>query len=175
MATSKDWFAGLGKGASFGDRMTAVRQAHGKGASRWIAGQAGVSQRTAQRWLAGTQQPSKTTAARLGKLSKSADRRIVAARLRKIRTVTPGHVGVVSKSDGRPDGYRHLRQSLNVSPVMDAVADAWMSGDESRAQSLFDDAVMATYGGEAADYREGLAGTLGISDYRDDFQFTEDK
>lgn len=166
---SGDWMRSKSRGASFGEWMTGVRQHHGREASKWLSEKLGVSRRTAQRYLAGSQQPSAKTGKRLNRVKASApiSRQVAANRIAGVRRVNCGTASVVSKSDGTPDGIRRLNEVDLPPGVMEQIAELYRQGEDAEAEAMFDDAVMAIYGGDPADDREGLASVLGVTNYED--------
>lgn len=66
----------------------AIREAHGKRATRWLADQAGISMRSAQRWM------SDTPASRASTLIRLAQGAVIAQRMKNATHVTVGEVRV---------------------------------------------------------------------------------
>lgn len=163
-----EWFSQLGT-SDFAGAMTAVRTEHGRGASRWLASRAGVSQRTAQRWMAGTQKPGKAAHQAVQQIRHGQQRRAAGERLRQITTVDVGEVAVDAGTgdDASPDGYRKPSGRLDIGSAMDLIAATYERGDDSEAERLFGVAVIAAYGGEEPTDDSGLASVLHITDYRD--------
>lgn len=159
----------LGRPLNWREALSAIRAEHGKGTSRFLAGELGVSMRTAQRWQAGAQVPS-TRDNRQGALSGVAKRDYVAAQaLRRASTVTVGHVKVDSRSSGQPDGSRPVG-TLLVDPLMRAelanVANLLENGQHEAAGDALSDALLGGYSAQRArDARHIAPGVLTIRDY----------
>jgi hypothetical protein len=119
------------------EAVAAIRDQHGRGATRYVTGARGVGPRQAQRYLAGRGLSGRTAAnrmrrealvraaggparakvedaaTRLGRVQRQvmarAPRARVAARiLRKARLVDVGRARVASRSSGREDGFRRV-------------------------------------------------------------------
>lgn len=169
---SRTWMRRFGRDASFDDLLAAARAEHGTRASTWLAARLQVSQRTAQRYLAGTQRPSRRTAGRIANVRRAVGRRAAAAQIRRVRTVNVGRVPVYDLSGGVGDGYRTIG-TVDVTAVMDRVADLYEQGRDEEAEELFDNAVIAAYAGESdISDDSGLASVLAVQDYRNGINYT---
>lgn len=121
------------------------RATHGRGASRHIAVEFGVSQRTAQRWLAGTQRPRNAEPLMAAAARDNAPQ-VRANVFRNASGVNVGTVQVLEKSPGK-------RSARNVGTVfcdLSSVADALDAGaSQQQAADMISDIVMAAYGTDA--------------------------
>jgi hypothetical protein len=147
---------------SLTDALSAIRTAHGKGSSRYLADTYGVSMRTAQRWLAGTQAPAESRRSQV-ESDPSAQRASTAQRIRSASAVNVGVAAVVSKSSGKADGSRNVGLRIadgRMHRDLERAANLYESGDDERAEEAFSDAIMRSYGaGEALqmdDFPDGL-------------------
>ncbi|WNV86644.1 hypothetical protein [Umezawaea sp. Da 62-37] len=133
----------------------AIRAEHGKTASRWLAAQAGISQRTARRWLSTDLPRSRTdTVARL------ANRLFTAAqRLRTAHSIDFGAVAVTY--DGHHEGTRHIGP-VPVDPALahdlHTVATHLETGSLAAAADALSVAALAAYS-------PGLEDTLAVDQY----------
>nr|WP_012476924.1 hypothetical protein [Streptomyces sp. 44030]ABC67356.1 putative DNA-binding protein [Streptomyces sp. 44030] len=142
----------LAQRAKIEDAQRAIRVAHGTGASRWVAEEAGISARTARRWLG-----SSPPAARAAVISALAARLIVAAQVMRRSTGTV-NVGTVSVSYDEDDqGSRYIGE---VEIDLDPIAGALEEQEEGYAGELFSTAVMEAY-------QPGLSDVLDIDAYTD--------
>jgi len=169
----------------------------GKGeAAKWLAGELGVSVRSAQRYLAVTtpgvkesQQPSRHTVteaverlrARIQREWDEADeahqRRQVADLLRAIRRIKPGKVKVrsVSRGKGRHghartgplDGTRTINRWVSVD--LSDVADLWEDRQDGEAAAALSDAIIDAYG--AAGDIDELSSSIRITGYPPDLDY----
>lgn len=136
--------------ASFGEALNSHRAEHGRGTSKWVAQEYGVSVRTAQRWLAGTQQPRAASVRQ--SVMAGADRSQVRIKaLRQVNSVDLGSAAMFDKSAGR--NVRRDLGSLEVdmSPVADLLE---RGGSEAEADALTAQIYEAAYfkGGLGDDY-----------------------
>jgi len=157
----------LGRAKDWTEAVTAIRQEHGSGTSRWISQNLGVSMRTAQRWQAGSQAPA---ASRRGSVQVAATPDFVAAgALRRASSVTVGHVKVDSKSTGRADGSRPVGTLLmdpQLRTELDQVAAHLEAGQLMDAEEKMSNALMGGYSAQRSrDARHIAPGVLAISDY----------
>lgn len=141
----------------------AIRAEHGKGATRWIAERAGISQRTARRWMSSAPPPTRAGAI----VALIAGEAIAAARIRTATHISVGAVAV--EYDGADEGTRVIGE-LDVTGFMDNELDncaaALEEGDWDAAADAFSDAVIAGYS-------EGLQDTLSVFDYQDGVSLSE--
>jgi hypothetical protein len=153
----------LARGVNVRHAQAAIRAAYGKSATRWIAEQAGVSQRTARRWMS-----SAPPAGRTGVIVALVPRE--AATAQRIRHAAGISVGTVAVSyDERDEGSRFIGD-LDVDTYMaselDAAADALEEGNWDAAADAFSNAVIAGYA-------DGLQDTLSVWDYGDGVVLSE--
>lgn len=148
--------------------MRSLRAEMGKGASKYIAGAAGVSQRTAERWIAKAEgrasQASTPKPMAQVNVVEQAKRYAAAKKLRAAQVVHAGRVEVAYADDGRNEGGRNvggLPVTGTLQTAMGAAADAVERGDYAAASELLDAGVMDAYGVPE--------GTLEVSDYLDGF------
>jgi hypothetical protein len=145
----------IARTASITYAQEAIRAEHGKGASRWLAQEAGISQRTARRWLSTSLPRSRTDV-----VARLANRlHIAARRLRAAESVDFGAVAVVY--DGQHEGTRHI------GPV--AVDDA-LARDLGTVAGYLETGSLAAAadamsGAALAAYSPGLEDTLAVEEY----------
>lgn len=134
------------------DAQRAIRVAHGSGASRWVAAEANIVERTGRRWLS-----SNPPASRIPVIVALADELIVAAQVMR-RSSGTLDVGRVSVSyDGHDQGTRDVGEvEIDLEPIADALEDR----DEGYAEELFSNAVMDAY-------QSGLSDALTVENYGD--------
>lgn len=146
-------FRSLGRAVDAREAIESLVAEHGRGTTRWIAEQLGVSQRTVQRWRKGTQSPRNTAG-----VARLADpNRVRVNALRNARAVSVGSVSVFSRSSGALDGSRNVGM---VGADFNVAADLLEQGaSEEEVQAAISDAVMDGYGGN------GFGEVLGIDDY----------
>lgn len=149
-------------------------------AAKWLAGELGVTVRSAERYLALGMQPTlhaRDAAERLkgrvraewAKADEETARQQVADLLRLIRHVEPGVVEVEDLSDPRMGGSRSIPGpplSVDLGPV----ADAWEDEDEDAAAQALSDAIMEAYGDRGSS--PNLHEHLSIVDYRDGIDYS---
>jgi hypothetical protein len=165
--------------------MDLARQVYGKGATRYLADQLGVTQRTAQRYLTGQHAPRRGgVRERLRALTAGTrttqqaemdlqHRKATAAHLRGIKTLWPPVITVVSRSSaGRPTHRRIGAPLTRVHAGLERVARLWEQGHQTRAQYALSDCVIARYAGEASDNAQGLAAILLVIDYPEGMDYT---
>lgn len=111
---------------------------HGRGTSRWLAQEYGVSQRTAQRWLAGTQRPRNASAVIAG----ADTRQIRISKLRQVSTARLGQVTIYEKSPRRRSVRNYGDVEVDMSPVADLLA---AGGSEAEADELARDIFTGAY------------------------------
>jgi hypothetical protein len=150
------------------------------GAARWLADEMGVSTRSAERYLAiatpgvkETQMPVRHAQVEAAERLKAeikaewdeedsaAQRQQIADLLRLISHVSPGKVGVQSRSGPQAGGSRSIGGELDVD--LDAVADAWEDDDEDLAAAELSDAIVSAYGQRGG--VDSLDDALRITDY----------
>lgn len=137
------------------DVQAAIRAAEGRGATRWVAAQAGISQRTARRWLSNNPPRSRVTAL-IGLIDTTS---IAAYRIRGAESISIGTVAVAY--DDQDEGSRNIGDLDVDSDMANALAhaaEALESGDWAAAEDWFSDAVIMGYS-------PGLEETLDIADY----------
>jgi hypothetical protein len=153
----------LSRTANVRHAQAALRAAYGKGATRWIAEQAGVSPRTARRWMSATP-PAGRVAVIIALLAGEA---IAAQRIRHAAGISVGTVAVAY--DERDEGSRFIGD-LDVDTYMaqelEAAANALEEGNWDAAADAFSDAVIAGYS-------DGLQDTLSVWDYGDGVVLSE--
>lgn len=135
----------------------AIRAAHGKGATRWVADMAGVSPRTARRWMSANP-PASRIVALLALLSPTD---LAAQQIRGASAIDVGAVAV--SYDDTDEGSRsigHLDVDEAMARELDAAAEALENGDLLSAEDAFSNAVMMGYA-------DGLQDTLTVADYAD--------
>jgi hypothetical protein len=154
--TPQETLRRLGGGDNWQAAMGFLRREHGKGTSRWLANQFGVSMRTAQKYLAGTQSPVYRKPDRATKIAALA----ASSRLRAARRIHVGRVSV--EYDGKAAGGRRI-DTMQVDDDMRAglasVADLLDAGDLDAAGGALSDAVLNGYG--------DLGETLDVTDFID--------
>ena len=161
------------------EAQAAIRDTHGRGASKWLAANAGIAQRTARRWL-GSSPPAarrdqitalgarnatpatrRAAAARADTSTRTAvaDRilpssRRAAATLRGTQgRVSPGRTSV--SYDGEPEGDRNIwTVDIDIQPVIDNLE----ADNSDAAADAFQDEILEAYGA-------GLSENLEISDF----------
>lgn len=162
MADFEQVVDGLARTAPVKAAQEALRQSYGKGASRWVAGEVGLSQRQAQRWLSADYPRS-----RAGQIMELVAASTIAAHVLRIAArVDPGSVGVYYKGNGRDEGSRNIdgfTPSTQVRVYLERAADDLVRDDLEAAADAFSDAVICGY-------EEGLEDTLGVSDYVDEIE-----
>lgn len=162
MADFEEVVDGLARTAPVQAAQNALRQAHGKGTSRWVAGEIGLSQRQAQRWLSADYPRS-----RAGQIMELVAATTIVAHVLRIATrVNPGQVGVYYKGTGRDEKTRNIdgfTPSAQVRVYLDRAADDLVRDDLDAAADAFSDAVICGY-------EEGLEDTLGVADYVDEVE-----
>jgi hypothetical protein len=164
MADFEQVMEGLARTAPVQAAQNALRQSLGKGASRWVAQEAGLSQRQAQRWLSANYPRS-----RAGQIMELVALSMIVAHILRIATrVNPGQVGVYYKGNGRDEKTRNIdgfTPSTQVRVYLNRAADDLVRDDLEAAADAFSDAVICGY-------EEGLEDTLGVSDYADEVEIT---
>lgn len=161
--------AALGTSITVRQAQSILRSVHGRGASGWVADNAGISQRTARRWLSSTPPRARTGAIRDLALQSVGAYGIAAAILRGVAeaggVISIGKVDVAY--DDQDEGSRSIGD-LTVDAWMaedlEAAASALEAGDLAGAADAFSDAIL---GG----YEHGLEDTLTITDYSDGVAF----
>ncbi|PRY28583.1 hypothetical protein [Umezawaea tangerina] len=133
----------------------AIRAEHGTGASRWLAQQAGISQRTARRWLSAELPRSRTDI-----VARLANRLFTAAqRLRTAQSIDFGAVAVTY--DGHHEGTRHIGP-VTVDPALArdlaTVATHLETGSLPAAADALSTAALTAYS-------PGLEDTLAVDQY----------
>ncbi|MFC7344533.1 hypothetical protein [Saccharopolyspora griseoalba] len=133
-----------------------IRAQFGRGATRWVAQEAGISMRSAQRWMSGNPPASRT--GRLRKLA--SDQLKVQAFGRRLQASTVVRVGEIRLRYGRtedqgkrcPYNTKNGSEWFNVSGLeSNGVLDALKAGDIEKAEELFSQAVLDAYGIEDTD------------------------
>jgi len=153
MPNGRSVLRSLGRAMNPREAIESLVAEHGRGTTRWIAGQLGVSMRTVQRWRKGTQDPRDMD--RVTSLANEQQVRINA--LRSAQTASVGSVSVFSRSSGQFDGTRDIG---TVSADFGIAADLLEQGaSEEEVQAAISDAVMDGYGGD------GFGEVLGAEDY----------
>jgi hypothetical protein len=164
MADFEQVMDGLARTAPVQAAQNALRQSLGKGASRWVAEEAGLSQRQAQRWLSANYPRS-----RASQIMELVAASTIAAHVLRIATrVNPGQVGVYYKGTGRDEKTRNIDAFVvgtQVRVYLERAADDLVREDLEAAADAFSDAIVCGY-------EEGLEDTLGISDYVDEVEVT---
>ncbi|WP_075297805.1 MULTISPECIES: hypothetical protein [unclassified Pseudonocardia] len=153
MPNAKSVLRSLGRAMNPREAIESLVAEHGRGTTRWLAEELGVSMRTVQRWRKGTQAPRDSQ--RVTGLADAQQVRVNA--LRSARTVSVGAVSVISRSSGAPDGGRNVG---TVGADFNIAADLLEQGaSEDEVQAAISDAVMDGYGGN------GFGEVLEIDDY----------
>jgi len=162
--------------------LMARAETYGRGrggqATRWLAGQMGVTVRTAERYLTAEFQPTKpATVARadaaIARIRSERElereqlhRRETSDFLRLIDRIDPGTILVVSLSAPNATPSKRTPRVLDqMGAGMARVAQLWEQGARYAAENALSDAVIARYGRESSGNRYGLAATLRIVDY----------
>jgi len=163
-----DVVASLARGAGVVHAQAAIRAAHGRGASRWLAQEQGISPRTARRWLSGNY-PRGRARAITDAASGLGVGPIAAQRIAYASALSVGKVRVAYRGDARDEGARRIGRipvrSATAGHLSDA-AQELLSGNSSQAADAFSDAVISGY-------EDGLEETLAISDYSDGIELEE--
>lgn len=145
----------LARTARADDVQAAIRHQYGKGATRWVAAEAGISPRTARRWMSDSP-PRSRIPVLVGLLAAN---NVAAQRLRTARSISAGTVAV--SYDDLDQGSRSIGD-LDVDDAMAdelaMAADALDEGDLAAAADAFSDAVIMGYS-------DGLQETLTVSEY----------
>ncbi|WP_226360970.1 hypothetical protein [Pseudonocardia sp. ICBG1142] len=153
MPNARTILQSLGRAANPREAIESLTAEHGRGTTRWVAEQLGVSMRTVQRWRKGTQSPRDT-----GQVTGLAnEQRVRINALRNAQTTSVGRVSVYSRSSGTLDGGRDVG---TVGVDFNIAADLMEQGaSEEEIQAAISDAVMDGYGGN------GFGDVLTIDDY----------
>lgn len=159
MPNGRSVLRSLGRAMNPREAIESLVAEHGRGTTRWIAEQLGVSRRTVQRWRKGTQTPRN-----VGRVTALADQRQVRVNtMRNAQAVSVGSVSVYSKSSGALDGSRNIG---TVGVDFNFAADLLEDGaPEEEVEAAMSDAVMDAYGGD------GFGDVLGADEY-DSFDVT---
>lgn len=172
------------------DVLEHIEDTQGRGASRYLADQLGVTVRTAQRYLSGQHQPTRHAvrdrlagvsadleaeraadqeAEYAGQLEEQsrAHRRETADYLRLMTVLHPPQITVRNTSDSKVKDktYNISRPLDRMGPGLAGVADLWERGDYAGADAALSDAVIARWNSEPSDDRHGLAMVLQVIDY----------
>lgn len=158
-----DAMSQLGEQLTAEEVMDAVREEHGRGSSRWLSEQLGISQRQARRYLSGqVRRPPATRASDIR--SQIPTGRRAARRLRDLRTILAPRVPVISKSSGNPDGTRRIGTvavTAELREALDEAARLLEEGDAAGAEDAFSTGLLNAYGGRGG----GVGQYLSIEDY----------
>jgi len=163
-----DQIRGAASPRNWQDAASAIRRAKGRGASRFIAQELGISQRQAQRYLAG-----QVRKAPHGQdIEDLAEPDWLAAdALLEAQALNCGHVEV--EYNGKSQGVRKvglISVDGEMREAIEAAAAALLDGDESLAEQLLSDGILGQYSQQnARDDRHILKGTLKISGFRTGF------
>lgn len=169
--------ASLARGAGVVHAQAAIRGAYGRGASRWLAQEQGISPRTARRWLSGNY-PRGRARAITDAASGLGAGPIAAQRIAQASNIIVGKVRVAyrgasqqreSRFAARDEGSRRIGRVRIRSATAEHLSDAMqelLSGKIEHAAEAFSDAVIAGY-------EDGLEETLSISDYSDGIELEE--
>jgi len=153
---SGDVFRTLGSGADLRSVLDSFRARYGRGASRQIARQFGVSQRTAQRALKGDTKNPKFAAT-----DKFSGQRAANA-LRDVHVAHAGRVSVKYTAEDRDEGDRNIGDRQFGPEDLDEAVSWLEEGEWDKAGDAFDKALLNQYGGGTGqaltidDYTEGL-------------------
>jgi hypothetical protein len=151
----------LATSATVPHAQAAIRAEHGKRAARWLAGQAGISRRTARRWLS-----SAFPASRAAQIIGAASTLGLAAQ--RFRTATAIDVGTVSVDyDDDNQGNRRIGENDvddEMAGYLHSAANDLENGNLEAAAEAFSNAIVNGY-------ESGLEETLTISDYSSGIAF----
>lgn len=118
------------------------RDVYGRHASRQLAADMGVSQRTARRALSGAAGRRQFTERAPFAEAKA---EIIGERVESLAPIVPGRVEVFYA--GKSAGYRTIGpQNLGGHPALPAISRALAAGNQTRAAELINGAVMDVYG-----------------------------
>jgi hypothetical protein len=150
------------------DALSAIRRQHGRGAARYLAGEAGVSATTARRWLNGTQQPSGRVEGRIDSITDAADEGwVIADTLAEAQLIDAGHVEVFY--NGKSAGFRQVGRitvDAELAAELAAAGELFAVGNQAGAEQALSAALLGAYSASKGDSRGGLAGTLTIGAFR---------
>jgi len=150
------------------DAAAAIKRVHGRGASRWLAQQAGISQRQAQRRLSGQAASGRGRGPQVEDLAEP--EALSAEALMSATAIDAGHVDVTynGKSQGtRKVGLVNIDGALK--GELTEVANMLMDGDDAGAEQALSDALLGAYTARTGGDRDQLKGTLNVSSFRTGF------
>lgn len=167
MGKISDAIRGASTPRDWRDAASAIKRAHGKGASRWLAEQCGISQRQAQRRLSGQATSGRGRGPQLADMA--TPEQLSADALATASGIDAGHVEVTY--NGKSQGVRKigLVHADALGGELDRAASLMADGDEAGAESVISQALLGAYSQSHGGGWDQLQGTLSISGFRTGF------